>query len=88
MTLSHKRLKSAAFLSILTLFPVFLTSAGKYYKEPGKKEGITMKPAPVKKNKAILGILLVIAGAAGLMLPVLPGWLLILAGLALTGRGR
>lgn len=47
-----------------------------------------MKPAPVKKNRAILGILLVIAGAAGLMLPVLPGWVLILAGLALTGRGR
>jgi uncharacterized protein YqgC (DUF456 family) len=45
-----------------------------------------MKPAPVKHNRVFLGILLIVVGALGLMLPVLPGWVLILAGISMTGR--
>lgn len=47
-----------------------------------------MKQKPVRKNSVILGVLLIIAGILGLMLPVLPGWLLILVSLNSTGRAR
>lgn len=46
-----------------------------------------------RKKKAgiieiILSIVLILFGLAGLMLPILPGWLLIIAGLALMGEKR
>jgi hypothetical protein len=44
--------------------------------------GIRMETAS-HKNKKIFGILLMIAGIAGLLLPLMPGWILILAGFAL-----
>lgn len=37
----------------------------------------------VRKNNKIIGILVLILGIAGLFLPAAPGWILILAGLAL-----
>jgi uncharacterized membrane protein YbaN (DUF454 family) len=36
-----------------------------------------------KKNRKIFGILLIILGVIGLVLPVMPGWLFIAAGLAM-----
>lgn len=35
------------------------------------------------KNKNIFGILLIILGFIGLVVPVIPGWLLLLAGMLL-----
>lgn len=37
----------------------------------------------VKKNRIFFGILFIILGVIGLVLPVIPGWLFIAAGLAL-----
>lgn len=36
-----------------------------------------------KKNRKIIGILFIILGVIGLILPVMPGWLFIAAGLAM-----
>lgn len=36
-----------------------------------------------KKNRKIFGILFIILGVVGLVLPVMPGWLFIAAGLAM-----
>lgn len=36
-----------------------------------------------KKNRRFLGILLIVLGVIGLVLPVIPGWLLIMTGLAM-----
>jgi uncharacterized membrane protein YbaN (DUF454 family) len=36
-----------------------------------------------KKNRKMLGILLIILGVVGLVVPVMPGWVFILAGLAM-----
>lgn len=36
-----------------------------------------------QKNKKIIGILLIILGVIGLVVPVMPGWIFILAGLAM-----
>ncbi len=45
-----------------------------------------MKGTPFRKlTVAFAGITLVLLGLAGLVLPFLPGWLLILSGLALLG---
>jgi hypothetical protein len=46
------------------------------------------RPAPllVKLSRMLVGTTLVLAGIAGLVLPILPGWLLIIAGLALLAR--
>jgi uncharacterized membrane protein YbaN (DUF454 family) len=41
------------------------------------------KSAQVKKNRRVFGILLIILGVVGLVLPVLPGWAFILAGLSM-----
>jgi uncharacterized protein YqgC (DUF456 family) len=35
------------------------------------------------KNSTIFGVLIIILGFIGLVVPVMPGWVLILAGLAL-----
>ncbi len=43
-----------------------------------------MKTPPFKKLLVgVLGVALILVGIAGLVLPFLPGWLLIIAGLAL-----
>jgi uncharacterized membrane protein YbaN (DUF454 family) len=49
------------------------------------KEGGTVKPGLLQK---VGGGILVGAGVVGLALPILPGWLLIFAGLALMGEYR
>ncbi len=36
-----------------------------------------------KNNIKIIGILLIILGVIGLVLPVIPGWLFLLAGIAM-----
>ncbi len=36
-----------------------------------------------QKNRQIFGILLIILGVIGIVLPVMPGWIFILAGLAM-----
>jgi uncharacterized membrane protein YbaN (DUF454 family) len=36
-----------------------------------------------KKNTNIIGILLLILGVIGLVVPVMPGWIFILAGLSM-----
>jgi uncharacterized protein YqgC (DUF456 family) len=38
---------------------------------------------PVTKNRTIFGILIIILGFIGLVVPVIPGWLLLLAGTAM-----
>ena len=40
------------------------------------------------KNRQLLGIVLVILGAAGLLLPILPGLLVIILGLALLAPDK
>ena len=40
------------------------------------------------KNRQLLGIILVILGSAGLLLPILPGVLVILLGLALLAPDK
>lgn len=40
-----------------------------------------MNAAAAKKNRKIFGILLIILGVIGLVLPVMPGWLFLAAGL-------
>jgi len=40
------------------------------------------------KNRQLLGIILVILGSAGLLLPILPGLLVILLGLALLAPNK
>ena len=40
------------------------------------------------KNRQLLGIILVILGSAGLLLPILPGLLVILLGLALLAPDK
>ena len=46
------------------------------------------RPTPllVKLSRMFVGTSLVVVGLAGLVLPILPGWLLIIAGLALLAR--
>lgn len=39
----------------------------------------------VKPWKRILGVIIILVGIAGLVLPILPGWLLIFIGLELFG---
>jgi uncharacterized membrane protein YbaN (DUF454 family) len=39
--------------------------------------------AAAKKNRKIFGILFIIIGIIGLVLPVMPGWLFLVAGLAM-----
>lgn len=39
-----------------------------------------MKKASDKKNRKMIGILVIILGVIGLFVPILPGWLLIAAG--------
>ena len=36
-----------------------------------------------KKNRKILGILLIILGIIGIVVPVMPGWIFIMAGMAM-----
>jgi len=36
-----------------------------------------------KKNRKFIGILLIILGVIGLVVPVMPGWIFIMAGLAM-----
>lgn len=46
--------------------------------------GIDMRTAQAtQKNRTIFGILLIILGVIGLVVPVMPGWVFILAGLAM-----
>lgn len=46
--------------------------------------GICMKAeATNKNNRKIFGILLIILGIIGLIVPVMPGWIFILAGMAM-----
>lgn len=40
-------------------------------------------PPSSKKNRKMLGILLITLGIIGLVVPVMPGWVFILAGLAM-----
>lgn len=46
------------------------------------------RPTPllVKVSRIVVGSAFVVVGLAGLVLPILPGWLLIIAGLALLAR--
>jgi hypothetical protein len=45
------------------------------------KGGLLMKSkTEPKKNRRFLGILLIILGIIGLILPVMPGWVFLLAG--------
>jgi hypothetical protein len=46
------------------------------------------RPTPLllKLSRMVVGTTLVVVGMAGLVLPILPGWLLIIAGLALLAR--
>lgn len=46
-------------------------------------EGCALKTETAHQNRNIFGILIILLGIAGLVIPVLPGWILILAGLAL-----
>jgi hypothetical protein len=46
-----------------------------------KREGCALNKAASGKNIKIIGILLIILGSAGLVIPVIPGWVLVLAGL-------
>jgi hypothetical protein len=64
------------------------TSGAEFWYAFKLRGGPSMKQKPVRKNSVILGVLLIIAGILGLMLPVLPGWLLILVSLNSTGRAR
>ncbi|GIU91918.1 MAG: hypothetical protein KatS3mg011_0824 [Acidimicrobiia bacterium] len=41
------------------------------------------RPLPIRVLLVMLGSLLLLAGLAGLLLPILPGWLLIVAGLVI-----
>lgn len=41
------------------------------------------RPLPIRVLLVVLGSLLLLAGLAGLLLPILPGWLLIVAGLVI-----
>jgi hypothetical protein len=50
-----------------------------------QEEGSAVKQAaPSQKNRSIFGILLIILGLAGLVIPVIPGWIFVLAGLAMV----
>jgi uncharacterized membrane protein YbaN (DUF454 family) len=39
--------------------------------------------AVIEKNRILIGILIIILGVVGLVLPVFPGWLFLVAGLAM-----
>jgi hypothetical protein len=55
-----------------TVFP--LKVVGRFIRRSGKRVAVT-----------IAGFALLLAGLAGLLLPIVPGWLLIIPGLALLG---
>jgi uncharacterized protein YqgC (DUF456 family) len=44
---------------------------------------VSDRPLPIRVLLVVLGSLLLLAGLAGLLLPILPGWLLIVAGLVI-----
>lgn len=47
------------------------------------QEALMKSKTTPQKNRKIFGILLIILGVIGLVLPVMPGWIFILAGLAM-----
>ncbi|WP_278277488.1 hypothetical protein [Sporobacter termitidis] len=41
------------------------------------------KTTAPKKNRKIIGILLIILGIIGILVPIMPGWIFILAGISM-----
>jgi uncharacterized membrane protein YbaN (DUF454 family) len=48
-------------------------------------EGALLHRAILRKLRQIAGVLLVIVGIAGLILPIMPGWIFLAPGIALLG---
>ncbi|SHI02424.1 hypothetical protein SAMN02745823_01975 [Sporobacter termitidis DSM 10068] len=49
----------------------------------GEGESAMKKTTAPKKNRKIIGILLIILGIIGILVPIMPGWIFILAGISM-----
>jgi uncharacterized protein (TIGR02611 family) len=54
-------------------------------KEPGFDNSRIRRPLIVRIVLVIIGTILLVGGLVGLLLPMVPGWLLIIPGLAILG---